>query len=215
MAIFKISLYSFLFFSYIPFLKTKKKNKTKQKETKLHQDSIGYKMSGRKYSNRDQNSKLCNRKRSPSFQWATIVIVETLRFGYWHLGSIWEGKQNKQSSLGFSYRKSKVQSVPRPWCPSHLTVGEGQMGTGSGLISTWAAVSSLCRQRRHEEDLVWILSGCIVEQLPPLPSQEKGQETVKANLRFAFPDRLCLILPPALTDPHPPPFFYFSRPPYP
>lgn len=37
----------------------------------------------------------CNRKRSPSFQRATIVIVEALRFGYWHLGSICEEKQNK------------------------------------------------------------------------------------------------------------------------
>ena len=57
-----------------------------------------------------------------------------------------------------------------------------------------------------------MLLDLIVQQLPSFPSKEKGQETVKANLRFAFPDRLCLILPPALTDPHPLPFFYSLDP---
>lgn len=95
MDIFKISFFSISFyFSHICSF-PRPKNKPQHNETKFHHDSFGYKMSRGKYYNRDQNSKLCNRKRSPSFQRATIVIVETPRFGYRHLGSIWEGKQNK------------------------------------------------------------------------------------------------------------------------
>lgn len=40
---------------------------------------------------------------------------------------LWERKQNR-SHLGFSYRKSKVQLVPRPWCPYSL----GGRGGASG-----------------------------------------------------------------------------------
>ena len=80
-----------------------------------------------KYSNRDQNPKLRNRKRAPSFPRATIVIVETLRFGYWHLGSIWEGKQNTQRvPLAFPIGSPKCGGYRGLGALRHLGGGEAR-----------------------------------------------------------------------------------------
>lgn len=214
MGIFKISFYLLLFLLYLSFPQTN----TKQNETKLHQDSLATKMSRGKYSNRDQNSKLCNRKRSPSFQRAIIVIVETLRFGYWHLGSIWEEKQNKP-------RVPRAFPIGSPKCgwyrglsaPSHL---EG------GGRDKWEQVEGLAKiQRTHSVERggmgrIWFGFCRTTLCSSSFPChQEKREEMVKINLRCAFPDRLCLILPPCSNrpspPPSPPPVFYFSRPPYP
>lgn len=114
------------------------KKKNQRNETHLHQDSFGYKMSRGKYSNRNQNSKLCNRKRSPSFQRAIIVIVETVRFSYWHLGSIWEGKQNKHwVPLAFPIGSPKCDWYWGLGAPSHL---EGRGGAGECRFRVWVAL---------------------------------------------------------------------------
>lgn len=128
------------------------------------------------------------------------------------------GRETKQtlSSLGFSYRKSKVRLVLRPWCPqSPGREGGGQESAGLEFGSLWTSGSSFCRQRRNEDDFVWILSARIVQQFSPLPSKERRQEMVKANLHCAFPDRLCLILPPRSNRPSPPAFLLFLSTPLP
>lgn len=138
-------------------------------------------MSRGKYSNKDQNSKLCNRKRSPSFQRAIIVIVETVRFSYWHLGSIWEGKQNKHwVPLAFPIGSPKCDWYEGLGAPSSPgKEGRGPAGARLGFGSPWTSGSSFCRQRKNGDVLVWLLWGHIVQQLSPSHRHRGGRKWLK------------------------------------
>lgn len=93
-------------------------------------------------------------------------------------------------------------------------VGEGRSGCRF-RVEPALECRELARQTQEGcKEPVW-KSDHPVQQLPPLPSKEKGQETVKVNVRCAFPDRLCLILPPRSNRPSAPAFLFFLSTPLP
>lgn len=103
------------------------------------------------------------------------------RFGYWHLGSIWEGKQNKHwAPLAFPIGSPKCgwYRGPVPLVP--WEAGAGRAGAGFGRSRPWSA-GARGADRGHWEAVVWVPSDPRVQQLPPLPSREKGRKRLRPS----------------------------------
>lgn len=184
----------------------------KEKKKKLRQDSFGYKSQG---GNIPTEIKIPNFATGKDLHLSEGLPLLLLKLQVWLLApGIHLGREAKQtlSSPGFSYRKSKCG-----WYRGAVPLGPWEVGAGERVRVSGGAGSGVreLAVRTAGPGRRWfgaVGSRCTAASSPPV--QREGQETVKAELRCAFPDRLCLILPPApqtLT----PPSSAFSRPPYP
>lgn len=146
-------------------------------------------MSGRRGATGDLPNRVCKRKLSPQ-----KLPLFRLKPRDWSVDRIPAVRLTKLPVPLTSFEELGGLLAPRPQCPLDP--------------------ASRLRAKAHEWGKAGVLRGSVgSSSLGHCPW--RGHEMVKAQQRRAFPDRLCLILPPALTDPRPQPFFHFPRPPPP